>query len=64
MAPVTEGLLPGMSGDTVVLVLQAFTAIIGAISLEVFGHRRNTVLAPGLLFDATVAQAGETIGLH
>jgi AcrR family transcriptional regulator len=61
--PVSEGLLPGLPGETVVLLLQAFTAIIGAISLEVFGHWRNTVLEPGLLFDATVAQAGESIGL-
>jgi AcrR family transcriptional regulator len=64
VAPVAEGLLPGMSGETVVLVLQAFTVIVGAISLEVFGHWRNTVLEPGLLFDATVAQAAETIGLR
>jgi AcrR family transcriptional regulator len=63
VVPVTEGLLPGMSGETAVLVLQAFTAIIGAISLEVFGHWRNTVLEPGLLFDADVAQAGQSIGL-
>jgi len=61
--PVSEGLLPGMPGETVVLVLQAFTAIIGAISLEVFGHWRNTVLEPRLLFDAGVAAAGESIGL-
>ena len=63
VAPVAEGLLPGMPGETVVLLLQAYTAIIGAISLEVFGHWRNTVLEPGLLFDATVARAGENIGL-
>ena len=63
VAPVTEGLLPGMPGETVVLVLEAFTAIIGAISLEVFGHWRNTVLEPGLLFDATVREAGETLGV-
>jgi AcrR family transcriptional regulator len=63
VVPVTEGLLPGLPGETAVLVLQAFTAIIGAISLEVFGHWRNTVLEPRLLFDATVAQAGESIGL-
>jgi AcrR family transcriptional regulator len=63
VAPVTEGLLPGMPGETVVLLLQAYTAIIGAISLEVFGHWRNTVMEPGLLFDATVARAGENIGL-
>jgi AcrR family transcriptional regulator len=63
VAPVTEGLLPGMPGETVVLLLQAYTSIIGAISLEVFGHWRNTVMEPGLLFDATVARAGENIGL-
>jgi AcrR family transcriptional regulator len=63
VAPVTEGLLPGMPGETVVLLLQAYTAIIGAISLEVFGHWRNTVLEPGLLFDAAVVRAGENIGL-
>jgi AcrR family transcriptional regulator len=63
VAPVTDGLLPGLSGETAVLVLQAFTAIIGAISLEVFGHWRNTVLEPGLFFDADVVQAGESIGL-
>jgi hypothetical protein len=62
VAPVTDGLLPGLSGETAVRVLQAFTAIIGAISLEVFGHWRNTVLEPGLLFDADVAQAGASIG--
>jgi AcrR family transcriptional regulator len=64
VVPVTEGLLPDMPGETAVLVLQAFTAIIGAISLEVFGHWRNTVLEPALLFNATVAQAAETIGLR
>jgi AcrR family transcriptional regulator len=63
VTPVTEGLLPDMAAETVVRVLQAYTAIIGAISLEVFGHWRQTVLEPGLLFDATVVQAGETIGL-
>jgi AcrR family transcriptional regulator len=63
VAPVTEGLLPDMAGETVVRVLQAYAAIIGAISLEVFGHWRQTVLEPALLFDATAAQAGETIGL-
>jgi AcrR family transcriptional regulator len=64
VAPVMVGLLPDMSAETVVSVLQAFTAIIGAISLEVFGHWRNTVLEPALLFEATVAQAAETIGLQ
>ena len=44
VAPVSEGLLPGMSVDTVVSALEAWTTIVGAISLEVFGHWRNTVL--------------------
>ena len=43
---------------------QAWTTIVGAISLEVFGHWRNTVLEPGLLFEAAVAQLAEAIGLH
>jgi AcrR family transcriptional regulator len=64
VVPVTEGLLPGMAGETVVLVLEAFTAMIGAISLEVFGHWRNTVLQPALLFDATMAGAGRALGLE
>jgi AcrR family transcriptional regulator len=63
VAPVSEVLIPDMAVETVVRVLEAYTAIIGAISLEVFGHWRQTVLEPGLLFDATVTQAGETIGL-
>ena len=43
---------------------EAWTTIIGAISLEVFGHWRNTVLEPGLLFEAAVGQAAESIGLQ
>ena len=64
VAPVTEGLLPGMPVEKVVLALEAWTTIVGAISLEVFGHWRNTVLEPELLFEATIAQAAEAIGLQ
>ena len=64
MAPVREGLLPGLPVDKVVLALQAWTTIVGIISLEVFGHWRNTVLEPGLLFEAAIAQVAEGIGLH
>jgi AcrR family transcriptional regulator len=63
VAPVTAGLLPGVPPATVVLALQAWTTIIGGISLEVFGHWRNTVLDPGLLFDAAVRRAAESLGL-
>ena len=64
MAPVTEGLLPGMPVEKVVLALQAWTTIVGVISLEVFGHWRNTILDPALLFEATIRDVAESIGLR
>ena len=63
VAPVSEGLLPGMPAEKVVLVVEAWTTLIGAISLEVFGHWRNTVLEPGLLFEDSVRRLGESLGL-
>jgi AcrR family transcriptional regulator len=62
--PVSEGLLPGMAAETVVLVVQAWTTLIGSISLEVFGHWRQTVLEPELLFDSSVRRLGESLGLR
>ena len=64
VAPVSEGLLPGMPVEKVVLALEAWTTIIGAISLEVFGHWRNTVWEPELLFEAEIRQVAESIGLQ
>lgn len=64
VAPVSDGLLPGMPVEKVVLALEAWTTIVGAISLEVFGHWRNTVLDPALLFEATVREVAESIGLQ
>ena len=62
--PVSEGLLPGSPVEEVVLVLQAWTTLIGIISLEVFGHFRETVLEPELLFEASIRQLGESLGLQ
>jgi AcrR family transcriptional regulator len=62
--PVSQGLLPGFPVETVVLTLGAWTTIVGIISLEVFGHWRRTVLQPGLLFNATMAQVADAIGLQ
>ncbi len=64
VAPVTEGLLPGMPVGKVVLAIQAWTTIVGVISLEVFGHWRNTILDPGRFFEATIRNEAESIGLR
>jgi AcrR family transcriptional regulator len=63
LQPVTDGLLPGLPTAAVSSALQAFAALVGAISLELFGHWHNTVLAPELLFDETVAQLAASTGV-
>ncbi len=63
VAPVADDLLPSLPPELVVRAIEAWTTIIGLISLEVFGHWRNTVLDPGLLFDATLRDLGEGLGL-
>ena len=64
VAPVVEGLLPDMPVDKVVRTLQTWITIVGAINLEVFGHWRNTVLAPDLLFEAAISDAAASVGLR
>jgi AcrR family transcriptional regulator len=63
VAPVTDGLLPGTPPGTVVLAVQAWAAVVGTITLEVFGHWRNTILDPEEFFGATVRDAGAALGL-
>ncbi len=63
VAPVTEGLLPGLPVVNVVLAVQAWTTIVGTISLEVFGHWRRTILDPEEFFAATVRDVAAHIGL-
>jgi AcrR family transcriptional regulator len=64
VAPVTEGLFPGMPAENVVLVVEAWTTMIGAISLEVFGHWRGTILDPDLYFERTMADLAASLGLR
>jgi hypothetical protein len=64
VAPVRQALFPDAAVSTVVGVLQVWAVVVGAISLEVFGHWRNTVLDPARFFEATVADAARTVGLH
>ncbi len=63
VAPVTEGLFPEMPVDKVVLVVQAWTTIVGVISLETFGHWRNTILDPEAFFEVTIRDLAQAIGL-
>ncbi len=64
VAPVVDGLLPGLPVEKVVRALQTWITIVGAINLEVFGHWRNTVLAPELLFEAAIRDAATSVGLE
>jgi AcrR family transcriptional regulator len=64
MAPVREALLPDAPSSTVELVLQAWCTLVGCISLELFGHWRNTVLDPALFFGQTVTRLGDELGLQ
>jgi AcrR family transcriptional regulator len=64
VAPVTEGLFPaGMPAEKVVLAVQAWTSVVGLVSLEVFGHWRNTILDPSGFFEATVRDLAGALGL-
>jgi AcrR family transcriptional regulator len=64
VAPVSEGLLPGVPVAKVVRAVQAWTTLIGIVSLEVFGHWRNTIRDPGALFEATIRDVGASLGLE
>jgi AcrR family transcriptional regulator len=64
VAPVADELLPGMPFGRVVLAVQAWTTIVGLISLEVFGHWRNTILDPGVFFEATIRNLADSLGLR
>jgi AcrR family transcriptional regulator len=61
--PVAEALLPGLPTAVVARALGGWAALIGIISLEVFGHWRNTVLDPGSLFDQVMADQARALGL-
>ena len=63
VAPVSRGLFTGMPVDKVVQVVQAWSTVVGVISLEVFGHWRDTILDPEAFFDATIRDIAEAIGL-
>lgn len=54
--------LVGEAPDATLMVgLTAWAAVMGAVSLELFGHLHNVVDQPGALFDAVVEQHGRII---
>ena len=61
--PVTDAVLPGLPTVAVARALQAFATLIGIISLELFGHWRNTVLEPEVLFEATISHLASSTGV-
>jgi AcrR family transcriptional regulator len=61
--PVADGLLPGLPTVAVARALEAFATLIGIISLELFGHWRNTVLEPEVLFEATISHLASSTGV-
>lgn len=63
VAPVAEGLELDLPVAMVVRFVQAWTTLVGVISLEVFGHWRNTILDPEGFFEATMRDIAEDIGL-
>ena len=63
LAPIADGLFPGMPTERVVLAVEAWTTVIGAVSLEVFGHWRNTIMDPAEYFEATLEDLAVAIGL-
>jgi AcrR family transcriptional regulator len=63
LAPVREALLADAPSSLVLRVLQVWCALTGSISLELFGHWRNTVLDTELFFEQIVSGWGEGLGL-
>jgi AcrR family transcriptional regulator len=63
MAPVSDGLLPGVPVEHVVRAVEAWTTLVGAISLEVFGHWRNTILDPHEYFEVLLDDLAAAMGL-
>ena len=65
MRPDLARLRVTLGGDapdgTLVVGLNAWAAVMGAISLELFGHLHNVIDQPGALFDAVVEQHARII---
>ena len=54
--------MPGCPTPVVARAIEAWATLIGIISLELFGHWRNTVLDPGLLFEPPSPTVAHQLG--
>jgi AcrR family transcriptional regulator len=63
VAPVSDELFDDLPVANVVDSVQAWTTLVGIVSLEIFGHWRNTILDPGTFFEATMRNVAEELGL-
>jgi AcrR family transcriptional regulator len=63
VAPVAEGLALEMPVAMVTRFVEAWATLVGVISLEVFGHWRNTILDPETFFDAVMRSIAGELGL-
>jgi len=63
IAPVSDELFDGVPAERVVMAVEAWTTVVGAVSLEVFGHWRNTILDPGAYFEGTLDDVAVALGL-
>ena len=63
LAPVHDILVSDAPTSVLLHTLQAWSTIVGAISLELFGHWRNAVLDPELFFTETIVALADQIGL-
>ncbi|PZG30956.1 TetR family transcriptional regulator, partial [Spongiactinospora gelatinilytica] len=55
--------MPGLSDEVIARAISAWTALFGAVSLEVFGQFANAILDPAEIFDYNMACMGRFIGL-
>lgn len=63
VAPVAEGLALDLPVPMVVRFVQAWATVVGLISLEIFGHWRNTILDPEAFFEAAIRNLAADLGL-
>ncbi|MCQ9135645.1 MULTISPECIES: TetR/AcrR family transcriptional regulator [Streptomyces] len=63
LAPLLTALPPHTPADMVMSSLMAWTYLLGAVSFEVFGHRREIVTDPRAFFDHEARRLGAALGL-